>query len=319
MDELSTVYKQATENGLIIPDTSSVNDSVESAFKSIFGSEINTSAQSSIGRLIECITMFVVNSIGINAQNANQNNPTFSTGAYLDSCGALFGVERYVGESDDNYRVRLLESQSRGISFAESIRNAISKVDGVINSCVLNNDTNQEAVLPDGEHGVVVPPHSIFVSVYADEEATDEEGNKIYNDDNVAIAILNSKRVDCGYSKNTTIGTPVEYSNGVDKVYFIKPAKYETIITVAVRSGKFTGIDLVGSVRNSVYQFMSNNNMNCKVTKENLSAAIAKDIPSIIIDSIDFQFGGDTLDELLIGPNQVAAVNKESGIVISVS
>ena len=319
MEELSTVYKQAIENGLIMPDTSSVKDSVESAFKSIFGSEINTSAQSAIGRLIECITMFVVNSIGINAQNANQNNPTFSTGEYLDSCGALFGVERYTGESDDNYRVRLLESQSRGISFVESIRNEISKVDGVINSCVLNNDTNQEAVLPNDEHGVIVPPHSIFVSVYADEEATDEDGNKIYNDDNVAIAILNSKSVGCGYSKNTTIGTPVEYSNGVDKVYFIKPAKYETVITVTIRSSQFTGTDLVGFVKDSVYKFMSNNNINCKVTKESISSAITKDIPSIIIDSIDFQFGGDTVNELLIGPNQVAAVDKETGIIVNLS
>ena len=87
-------YRYVSTSGVVIPDTSDIQDEVVSMFKAVFGQNIDTTSETIIGRLIEAFTVFLRDTVGITAQNACQYNLNAATGIYLDALGALFGVAR---------------------------------------------------------------------------------------------------------------------------------------------------------------------------------------------------------------------------------
>lgn len=87
-------YRYVSTSGVVIPDTSDIQEEVVSMFKAVFGQNIDTTPETIIGRLIEAFTVFLRDTIGITAQNACQYNLNAATGIYLDALGALFGVKR---------------------------------------------------------------------------------------------------------------------------------------------------------------------------------------------------------------------------------
>lgn len=87
-------YRYVSTSGVVIPDTSDIQDEVVSMFKAVFGQNIDTTPETIIGRLIEAFTVFLRDTVGITAQNACQYNLNAATGIYLDALGALFGVAR---------------------------------------------------------------------------------------------------------------------------------------------------------------------------------------------------------------------------------
>lgn len=87
-------YRYVSTSGVVIPDTSDIQDEVVSMFKAVFGQDIDTTPETIIGRLIEAFTVFLRDTVGITAQNACQYNLNAATGIYLDALGALFGVAR---------------------------------------------------------------------------------------------------------------------------------------------------------------------------------------------------------------------------------
>lgn len=82
-------YQYMQERGLIIPDTSATRDGVIAAFRAAFGNDIDTDPSTPTGALIALHTElrdFVARN---NADLANQINPDYSTGVFLDS---IFGL-----------------------------------------------------------------------------------------------------------------------------------------------------------------------------------------------------------------------------------
>lgn len=92
-------YTYIEETGIIVPDTSTIKDRVETDFKTAFGEDIDLTAETLQGRLIEMMTQYRVNTLGINAENANQINIKYASGRFLDAIGALFGVQRIAATS----------------------------------------------------------------------------------------------------------------------------------------------------------------------------------------------------------------------------
>lgn len=88
------LYEFVSKSGIAIPDTSTLKTRVEQMMYTIFGVDLDVTAETPMGRLIEAITMLMAQTLGVNAQNANQLNIYQSTGAYLDAIGSLFGVVR---------------------------------------------------------------------------------------------------------------------------------------------------------------------------------------------------------------------------------
>lgn len=91
------LYKYMSSTGIIVPDVDDVRVDVENEFKNIFGSDLDVTTETPIGRLIESLVILIDSSVKVNAQSANQFNPTYATGVYLDSIAQVYGLTRYVG------------------------------------------------------------------------------------------------------------------------------------------------------------------------------------------------------------------------------
>ena len=87
-------YRYVSTSGVVIPDTSKIQDGVVEMFKSVFGQDIDVTPETIIGRLVEAFTVFLRDTVGITAQNSCQFNLNVATGIYLDAIGALFKVSR---------------------------------------------------------------------------------------------------------------------------------------------------------------------------------------------------------------------------------
>ena len=198
------LYEYSTPGGVVIPQTSSVKSMVETAFDTVFGAEVSRDPTTPMGRFIEAITMLIVNVLGVNAQNANMLNPKYAVGNALDSIGAIFGIVRPLGMSDAEYRKMILNGQSRGRGFAESIERAVLEVEGVTSVVVLNNGLADPSVEPAGEpYSILVEPHSVAISVRSNGSDTTLNA--------VAAAIDGAISLGCGmecYDPN--IGTAVQ-------------------------------------------------------------------------------------------------------------
>lgn len=91
---MADLYKYNTEQGIIVPDTDEVKTDVENEYLSVFGSDLDLSASTPQGRLIEMETLARQQAVGLCALVANQINIDYATGQYLDGIGAFYGVSR---------------------------------------------------------------------------------------------------------------------------------------------------------------------------------------------------------------------------------
>lgn len=91
---MSDLYKYNTEQGIIVPDTDEVKTEVENEYLSVFGADLDLSASTPQGRLIEMETLARQQAVGLCALIANQINIDYATGQYLDGIGAFYGVSR---------------------------------------------------------------------------------------------------------------------------------------------------------------------------------------------------------------------------------
>ena len=83
------------ENGIVIPNTSSMLDKVTEDMRDIFGDGLDATPETPMGRFLEFLSMSFKRVLGVNAQNANQQNIYTATGRYLDGHGSIYGIYRY--------------------------------------------------------------------------------------------------------------------------------------------------------------------------------------------------------------------------------
>lgn len=283
----SNLYEYITDKGIVVPDTSTVKKNVEDAFKEKWGANISTDPETLTGRLIEGITMLIVNVLGVNALNANSFNLSSAVGAWLDNIGALFDVARKPGETDTLYRNRIINSNSRGAGFAASIANAIGKVDGVTHVCVLDNGNADPAVLPYGaSYGMAVNAHSVFIAVAGG------------NDASVADAIYKTKSLGCAYHIPSTVGgcgerVNVEIKddkdNAITTVTFYRPKIVMFKITATVLDDVYTGTNIEKSVQDAMLSLFNGRTINTIITDSVIKAAIAQNAGGAICDSLAIQ------------------------------
>ena len=92
--DFSDIYSFSSDAGVIIADTAVVKSAVEQMLTRVFGADIDMTAETPMGRLVELLTVLMIQTLGVNAQNANQYNINIASGVYLDAIGALFGLPR---------------------------------------------------------------------------------------------------------------------------------------------------------------------------------------------------------------------------------
>ena len=92
--DYTNLYDFKTESGMIVPTDENVLSGIQTKFKEIFGSDLDLSAETPVGRLIEGMAVVVKSTLGVTAQSANQFNVQYATGIYLDSIGQIYGIQR---------------------------------------------------------------------------------------------------------------------------------------------------------------------------------------------------------------------------------
>ena len=91
---MAEYYDYITGQGVIVPDTSTVLTDVQNMFKSVFGEDLDLTATTTQGRLIEMFQRNRSFCIQICALVSNMLNLNRATGFVLDDLGSLFLIER---------------------------------------------------------------------------------------------------------------------------------------------------------------------------------------------------------------------------------
>lgn len=307
------LFKYSSNGEVVIPDTPEVKEKITEMFKYIFGDNFDVSDSSPNGRIIEALAVMFVNILGVIAQNANGLNPYTATGNWLDTIGAIFGIPRD-GRNDEQYRVVLRNSQSRGKGFVQSIWNAVDNVDGVTSVCVLENGYEDPYTFP--ETGFTIDPHSVFVCCNGGDSAE------------IAEAIFNSKSAGCGYHMSSTNGTAVNQNHTdvfgtVYTVRFYRPVERFVKFTATVRGDAYTGTDIVGDTKSIITSFMSGRDSNAKITRADIISAIGSARLGIVCTDLTIEVSensdmspAEEVEQLLIYPYQFVTVTNDSTDVI---
>lgn len=310
------LYEYSTPEGVVIPQTSSVKSMVETAFDTVFGAEVSRDPTTPMGRFIEAITMLIVNVLGVNAQSANMLNPKYAVGNALDNIGAIFGIVRPLGMSDAEYRKMILNGQSRGRGFAESIERAVLEVEGVNSVVILNNGLADPSVEPAGEpYSILVEPHSVAISVRSNGSETTLNA--------VAAAIDGAISLGCGmecYDPN--IGTEVQKTVGGKTITFYVPDnkvdKLSYALTIAPNG--YAGDDIEGDTRNSVRAFLAQSNVAGAFTHTELRDFVTDYGIGVICTSATILKDGNAVSGVLLNPRDYIDVNPaDSDIEVTVS
>lgn len=94
---MADVYDYEALTGTIVPDTQSIQSEVEAEYITAFGADFITTPDTTNGVLVTAETLARTSVAENNAQVANQFNPDYSGGVYLDALMALLGTPRLLG------------------------------------------------------------------------------------------------------------------------------------------------------------------------------------------------------------------------------
>lgn len=92
---MSEYYEYITGQGVIVPDTSIILAEIQNEFKSVFGEDLDLSATTPQGRLIEMLQRNRTFCIQICALVSNMLNLNRASGFVLDDLGSLFLIDRH--------------------------------------------------------------------------------------------------------------------------------------------------------------------------------------------------------------------------------
>ena len=88
------LYEYITATGVVVPDTSTVKTSVELEYKTVYGSDFVIDSSTEQGRQIDAEVTARIAVLRNNATIANQINPNYAEGVFLDAVYAIADGER---------------------------------------------------------------------------------------------------------------------------------------------------------------------------------------------------------------------------------
>jgi hypothetical protein len=92
---MTTVYDYILTTGVIVPDAADIQTEVQTEYQNVFGTDFDvTSPSTPQGLLINAETQARIATATNNATLANQINPAFAGGVFLDAILALMGAQR---------------------------------------------------------------------------------------------------------------------------------------------------------------------------------------------------------------------------------
>lgn len=224
--ELNDIYDFSKETGIVIPDTSDVRTAVAADFVEVFGPNVDTSEETHIGRFIDELTEAIVQTTGVNAQNANQFNLNYATGVFLDNLGAAFGVDRYKANRS-KVAVELACSSPMTIPAG---------------TVFANGDDYEFALTED-------------VEIQDGDALSDGEGNLIYVGTGEAEAVADG-RIYCPAGTLTTIKTAIQGLLSVNNplnAALGRDEETDAHYRRRIKAARFTGGGNVSAILNALY------------------------------------------------------------------
>ena len=91
---MAELYNYIVNTGVIVPDTSELKNDITTEYQDALGSDMNTTAGTPQGRLIDAETISRSSVIRTNSLTANMFNINLAYGKALDALGAMFGLYR---------------------------------------------------------------------------------------------------------------------------------------------------------------------------------------------------------------------------------
>lgn len=91
---MADIYNYIVNTGVIVPDTSDLKNDITAEFQDALGADMNTTAGTPQGRLIDAETLARSNVVRSNSLTANMFNINLAYGKALDALGAMFGLYR---------------------------------------------------------------------------------------------------------------------------------------------------------------------------------------------------------------------------------
>ena len=89
-----TTYQYIATTGVIVPNTETLLTTIQGEWQGVFGVDMNVDSSTPQGVMISAETTARANLVQNNAALANQINPNFAAGIFLDAVAALSGLER---------------------------------------------------------------------------------------------------------------------------------------------------------------------------------------------------------------------------------
>lgn len=299
-----------------IPDVDELRGKVSEGFKKIFGDDFTDAPETPNGVMIDELTLFVFDCLGVCVQNVNGMNLDRALGGQLDAIGGVFGVGRNADEGDADYRTRIRNAMGIGANgTVKGVRNALGKLTTLSSYCVLENNRGYAMSLPEGKaNAIVVQPHSLFICVAFKNSPTTEGLRE------VAETIADSKAPGCGYTSNSngsiqriTLDGP---GTATEEVVFTVATAMPTVsVNVTMNPETYSGSDMTGDVESSVKRALLSAPICNVVTKNNIISAIAADGFGTAT-KVEFYVDGDEENSVIIMPYQHLS---EDSIIVNVS
>lgn len=311
--DFGDLYNYSTKNGVVIPNTDGIRDVVVQALKDAFEDQtLSTDPETPQGRIIEAITLLFADVLRVCAMNANGFNPSQAVGTYLDNLGALSETDRLFGESDYNFRKRIIDSHASGVGYAASIRRALSQVAGVTSICVLDNGKADPVVLPNSTNGISVGAHSVFICVGGGDDMR------------IAEAIFKTLSAGCAFETSSEYGAVTtkvvadDQTNTSKSISFYRPQSIATTFAATVRDDVYTGTDIVQDTKNAIANFVNEHSTNYTITKGDIVSAIAAYGTGIVCTDLVMTSDGTPVDSLVILPYKTVSTDPEDTDQITV-
>lgn len=131
-------YQYITETGVIVPDTGDLLETIQDEFKEAIASDLIVQPSTPQGLMITAETVSRDAVVRNNAALANQINPNIAGGVFLDSIGALTGLDRVKGTKSIIEDVLLTGESSTVIPSGSLAQTIAGDIFQSINSVVLD-------------------------------------------------------------------------------------------------------------------------------------------------------------------------------------
>ena len=230
--DFTDLYEFQTSSGIIVPTDSEVLSGIQTKFQEIFGSEIDLSAETPVGRLIEAMSVIVKTTIGVTAQSANQFNVNEATGIYLDAIAQIYDLKR-IAATKTKITIKCYFSESStgqlsvpaGTPIMCSANGAIFRIDSDVPYTDSVDETGNHYGVGTAtaiETGPIVAPEGTVTSMQASQAgwigvtnmSPTYVGTNIETDEEFRSRILKSRPIGIGFDTHL-----VSSLNRLDGVY----------------------------------------------------------------------------------------------------